>query len=217
MASRTVEAPCPPEAGSRRRDKEATKAALLAAGVQVFAERGCDAATTREVAQVAGVNEQLIQRYFGGKSGLLLAIIGRFGEEEQRCCALPPPCAGVEAEIRGFLEYQLARACEIGDFTRVALQRSLCDPAVAREIGRHFAETRLPLLRQRLDALRAQKLIDPEVDLEAAATALASLSFGLGFVDQLVFGADCNQLRRVVRHVARTYARGLAPKPPQPD
>jgi AcrR family transcriptional regulator len=214
MASSMVdEADYPAGIGGRRRDKEATKAALLAAGVQVFAERGYDAATTREVAQAAGVNEQLIQRYFGGKAGLLLAIIGRFGAEEQRCCALPPPGKGVEAEIAGFLEYQLRRACEIGDFTRVALQRSLCDPDVAREIGRHFAGTRVPLLRQRLAALRAQGLIEPGADLEAAATALASLSFGLSFVDQLVFGADCEQLRRVIRHVARTYARGLAPAP----
>lgn len=211
MASRTIEATAPPEAAGRRRDKEATKAALLAAAVQVFAERGYDAATTREVAQTAGVNEQLIQRYFGGKSGLLLAIIGRFGEEEQRCRALPPPCGGVEAEIRGFFEYQLRRACEIGDFTKVALHRALCDAAVAEEIGRHFAETRVPLLRQRLGALREQGLIDPQADLEAAATALASLSFGLAFVDQLVFRADCEQLAQVVRHVARTYARGLAP------
>ena len=214
MASRTADVPCPPDAGGRRRDREATKAALLAAAVQVFAERGYDAATTREVAQAAGVNEQLIQRYFGGKAGLLLAVIGRFGEEEQRCCALPPPSGGVEAEIRGFLEYQLRRACEIGDFTKVALHRSLCDAEVAHEIGRHFAETRVPLLRQRLDALRAQGLIDTDADLEAAATALASLSFGLAFVDQLVFGADCAQLRRVIRHVARTYARGLVPPAP---
>ena len=201
----------------RRRDGGATRRrprqALLAAGVQVFAERGYDAATTREVAQAAGVNEQLIQRYFGGKSGLLLAIIERFGEEEQRSCSLPPPCAGVEAEIRGFLDHQLERACATGDFTKVALHRSLCDPEVAREIGRHFAETRVPLLRQRLGALRERGLIDRDADLEAAATALSSLSFGLAFVDQLVFGADCEQLKRVTRHVARTYARGLAPRP----
>jgi hypothetical protein len=49
-------------------------------------------------------------------------------------------------------------------------------------------------------------------DLEAAATALSSLSFGLGFVDQLVFGADCEQLRLITRHVARVYAAGLAPQ-----
>jgi AcrR family transcriptional regulator len=203
---------CPAEVCGRRRDKEATKAALLGAGAQVFAARGYDAATTREVAQAAGVNEQLIQRYFGGKSGLLLAIIERFAEEERRCCTLPPPCEGVEAEIRGFLEYQLRRAHEIGDFTRVALHRSLCDPEVAQEIGRHFGATRVPLLRQRLAALREQGLIAADADLEAAATALASLSFGLAFVDQLIFGADCGHLRRVIGHVAQTYARGLACK-----
>jgi len=213
MANGTVPAPCPSEVAGRRRDKEATKQALLAAGVQVFALRGYDAATTREVAQAAGVNEQLIQRYFGGKAGLLLAIIERFGEEERRSCSLPPPCAGVEAEIRGFLDHQLEHACATGDFTKVALHRSLCDPQVAREIGRHFAETRVPLLRQRLSALRERGLIDRDADLEAAATALSSLSFGLSFVDQLVFGADCAQLMRVTRHVARTYARGLAPRP----
>jgi len=201
-----------PEAG-RRRDREATKQALLAAGLRVFAERGYDAATTREVAQAAGVNEQLIQRYFGGKEGLLLAIIERFGEQERQCCAMPPPCASLEAEIQGFLDYQLEHACEIGDVTKVALHRSLCDPQMAREIGRQFSQTRVPLLRQRLEALHERGLVDRGADLEVAATALSSLSFGLAFVDQLVFGADCDRLRRVTRHVAKVYAAGLAPRP----
>jgi AcrR family transcriptional regulator len=202
-----------PEAG-RRRDKEATRQALLAAAVEVFAERGYDAATTRAVAQAAGVNEQLIQRYFGGKAGLLLAIIERFGEQERGCCSLPPACTSVEAEVRGFLEYQLEHAAAVGKISKVALYRSLYDPEVACAIGRQFAETRVALLRQRLSALQARGLIDPEADLEAAATALASLSFGLAFVDQLVFGADCARLRRVARHVARVYAAGLAPPRP---
>ena len=209
-------APAANSGTGRRRDKEATKQALLAAGLQVFAQRGYDAATTREVAQTAGVNEQLIQRYFGGKAGLLLAIIERFGEEERRCCAMPPACGGVEAEIRGFLDFQLDHACEVGDFLKVALHRSLCDADVAREIGRQFAETRAPLLHQRLEALRARQLIDAGADLDAAATALASLSFGLAFIDQLVFGADCARLRRVTDHVAKVYAAGLAPQPGLP-
>jgi AcrR family transcriptional regulator len=216
MAGETVSqearADGPREGRPRRRDKEATKRALLAAGVQVFAERGYDAATTREVAQAAEVNEQLIQRYFGGKGGLLLAIIERFGEEERRSCALPPPCDCVEAEIQGFLDFQLEHASAIGDFSKVALHRSLCDPEVACEIGRQFADARVPLLRQRLEALREQGLIDGNADLEAAATALSSLSFGLAFIDQLVFGADCERLRRVTRHVAQVYAAGLAPQ-----
>src|SRR5919106_1763960 len=103
------------EAGGRRRDREVTKQALLAAGLRVFAERCYDAATTREVAQAAGVNEQLIQRYFGGKEGLLVAVIERYGEEERRSCSMPPACGSVEAEVRGFLDFQLEHACAVGD------------------------------------------------------------------------------------------------------
>src|SRR5690606_8707988 len=157
--------------------------------------------------------EQLIQRYFGGKEGLLLTLIQQFGQREhQSCSAQPPPCGSVEGEILGFLKFQLEHARAQGNLSKVALQRSLCDPRVGREIGRQFAETRIPLLRRRLEALRARGLIDKDADLEAAATALSSLSFGLAFVDQLVFGADCARLRRVTRHVARVYALGLAPR-----
>ena len=50
------------------------------------------------------------------------------------------------------------------------------------------------------------------LDLEAAATALSSLSFGLASVDQLVFGANCERLKRVTRDVTRVYVAGLAQK-----
>jgi AcrR family transcriptional regulator len=212
MGQRTMPETAVETEATRRRDREATREALLTAAVEVFAEHGYDAATTRAVARAAGVNEQLIQRYFGGKAGLLLAIIERFGEEERRCCGLPPPCASLEDEIRGFLEHQLEHVAALGNLFKVALYRSLCDPEVACAIGRQFAETRVALLQRRLEALRERGLIDPGANLEVTATALASLSFGLAFVEQLVFGADCARLRRVAREVARIYAAGLKPQ-----
>ena len=174
---------------------------------------GYDAATTREVAQAAGVNEQLIQRYFGGKAGLLLAIIERFGEEERRCCALPPPMRRRRGRDPRLPRVPAASApARSATSRRVALHRSLCDPEVAREIGRHFAETRVPLLRQRLAALREQRPDRPPMPTwRRPRPRWRRLSFGLAFVDQLIFGADCEQLRQVIGHVAQTYARGLAP------
>lgn len=59
----------------RARDAEATRLALLKAAQRRFAVLGYDRTTTREVADDAGVNPALINRYFGGKEGLFQAVL----------------------------------------------------------------------------------------------------------------------------------------------
>jgi len=196
----------------RRRDREATATALLDAGRRVFAERGFDAATTREIAAQAGVNEQLIQRYFGGKAGLLLAVVERYGREEGQGCPLPPTGNCVETEIATFLCRQAEHTWRCREFTKVMLGRALIDPAIAAEMGRTLSESRIPCLLSRLEALRGKGLIDPEADLPNVAAGVATLSFGLGFLDQVVFGEGSERVCAVARSVAATIARGLAPK-----
>lgn len=56
------------------RNPEATRNALLAAGLECFAERGFAGSTTQEIAMIAGVNKALISYHFGGKQGLLDAL-----------------------------------------------------------------------------------------------------------------------------------------------
>lgn len=48
---------------------------LLAAAQELFAERGYERTTTRDVAERAGVDATLIARYFGSKAGLYLAAL----------------------------------------------------------------------------------------------------------------------------------------------
>ena len=59
----------------KKRDQKGTKAKLLKAALDIFSKEGYDAATTRSIAKKAGVNESLIHRYFGSKSGLFVALI----------------------------------------------------------------------------------------------------------------------------------------------
>jgi AcrR family transcriptional regulator len=56
------------------RDPDATRAALLAAGEGLFAERGFTGATIDRIARRAGVNKAMISYHFGGKTGLYEAI-----------------------------------------------------------------------------------------------------------------------------------------------
>jgi AcrR family transcriptional regulator len=59
------------EEGRREASKKATAAALRDAAARLFAERGYDATTVRDVASAAGVTERTFYRYFGGKEGLV--------------------------------------------------------------------------------------------------------------------------------------------------
>ena len=60
---------------SRTRDRAGKKQALIVAALKLFASKGFDATTTREIAASAGCAEGLIHRYFNGKAGLLPALM----------------------------------------------------------------------------------------------------------------------------------------------
>ena len=63
------------------RNASQTRAKIAAAAVQVFAERGYEGATTRQIAAAAGVNQGLITYYFQSKERLWKeAVSGMFGE-----------------------------------------------------------------------------------------------------------------------------------------
>src|SRR5215472_5696881 len=59
----------------RRRDPDASRAAILAAAREVFTERGYARATIREIARRAGVTHGLVMRHFGSKERLLLLAL----------------------------------------------------------------------------------------------------------------------------------------------
>src|SRR5262245_65369553 len=59
----------------RRRDPEATRRALLAAGTRLFAERGYDGVPVSAIADRAAVNKAMFSQRFGGQRELDRAIV----------------------------------------------------------------------------------------------------------------------------------------------
>ncbi len=57
------------------RQAEATRRALLAAGIDAFAEHGYEAASVRDITAKAEVNQGAITYHFGGKEGLYRAVL----------------------------------------------------------------------------------------------------------------------------------------------
>jgi AcrR family transcriptional regulator len=69
---------------ARRRDAVRTRKALLDAASRRFAQDGYASTTVRDIAEDAGVNVALINRYFGSKEGLFEACLVSLVEESRQ-------------------------------------------------------------------------------------------------------------------------------------
>jgi AcrR family transcriptional regulator len=194
----------------RTHDREGRCLALIDAANAVFAERGYDAATTRQIAERAGCAEGLIHRYFSGKRGLLLAILETkavhiVDEFESEL----PDRESVLDEITNILVRDLDLFWERRDFMRVSVSQATIDPEVGRTISADINNQRVRLTLAKLRRHQQAGRIRAETDIEAIAHAISSLGFSVGFIFQACFGEDRALARRIVTEAASAISEGI--------
>jgi AcrR family transcriptional regulator len=196
----------------RKRDRQATETRLFQAGVEVMSALGYEAATTKRIAAAAGVNEQLLTRYFGGKAGLLAAVLRSYTKTEllRERSARPQPTGLLRDELIGFLS-EADFAADREPFARLALSRAVVDAEVADALDDLRQGCYLPLLLERLREHRARGNIAADADLELMAELLVHLRLGLAAYGRLLFGLDSPRLARIIAAGAEAIAAGLAP------
>ncbi|CAM5243349.1 MULTISPECIES: TetR/AcrR family transcriptional regulator [Streptomyces] len=147
-----AEAPESP-AGERRRDAAATRRRLLDAARDLFAERGYEGATVREIAERAGANQALLFRYFGSKQGLLTEVVAQGGLEQFRATA---PEELFETALRSMLTSSAAgtadRSLEV--YLR-SIGRGDDASGTLRELGERYQRALAELSGAKDGALRA--------------------------------------------------------------
>lgn len=204
------EEPVPP-ASPRRRDRAKTEAALIDAAQTEFSLRGFKATTTRAIAARAGCSEGLIQNYFGGKDGLLMAVM-RAGAEAQAGLLEGgffdrPRAASAETEMHDLLAFIVGGMRRLAPRLRILLDRVLLDAAFARR----FAEEtpRRALVAAVAGRLRREWPGTPDPD--RTADAIVSFGFELGFVYPELLGRDPQQVDALAAHYAALLAPALRP------
>jgi AcrR family transcriptional regulator len=198
-----------------KRDKELRRQAFIDAATAVFAQRGYDAATTREIAERAGCAEGLIHRYFNGKRGLLLAILeARGGQVQEDFVAALPDRSTLREEIKTILLWHLETMWERRDFMRVAVSQAAIDSEVGRTINQGAHNERVRLIKEKLRRHQREGRVRPGVDLEAIAQAIAGLGFALGFSLQVSLGQDRRLARRIAIESAAEISHGISRRSP---
>lgn len=106
--------------GGDRPAAEPARERILRAAVKEFGAKGYAGARTAGIAARAGVNQQLISYYFGGKRGLLEELRRRWARTE---ATLAPPDAGFAESLAAYLDATLERP----DWARLVIWQALGD------------------------------------------------------------------------------------------
>jgi AcrR family transcriptional regulator len=158
----------------------ARRAQILDAATRVFAEKGLHRATIRDVARAAGVADGTIYNYFDNKDALLIGILERVNESQQRATDIA--AAGdtdPETFIRSYTAHRLAHLSTSNlDVLRVIVSELLVNPTlaqayVAKVVAPTFTVGEQPFLAwQELGAVQTP---DPQL----ATRAMAGMVLGL--------------------------------------
>src|SRR5512146_915535 len=124
------------------------RATIRNAALRLFADRGADAVTVREIAAQAGVSPALVVHHFGSKDGLRAEVDAFAARAFDAIFEAMPPDELVElltgGAAKGSLAEAFARGFAPGSPLPAYLRRLLLtnDPAGAALFGRWFATTR---------------------------------------------------------------------------
>jgi AcrR family transcriptional regulator len=134
-----------------------TRRRLLDAAGEVFAEKGFQAATVREICSRAGANVAAVNYYFGDKQRLYVEVV-HFAHQEDEEQPLPewPPGTPAAEKLRDFVAQMLANlhSEHVPAWGRRLMMREMAEPTEACiALMDAFVRPRAELLQRILDEL----------------------------------------------------------------
>ncbi len=199
--------------GSAARNRAATEEKLLKAGLDVFSRHGYDGASVKQIAEASGSNVSLINRYFGGKEGLLLTLVKRLVVDKQEGELGYPPQPTLKAEIFEYLRYRLTVDAANDKLIRILVSRVMTDQTFRRDVMQVVSGEADANFRARLETLRENGRIAAETDIDQVFMAVSNLSFSANVLGHLVMGRTRSELLTLFEHFSSVYAAGLARTP----
>jgi AcrR family transcriptional regulator len=180
---------------------ESSRMKILSAAQRVYAEHGFRGATTRRIAEMAGVNEVTLFRIFGGKDALLEEAV-RPNATRREVAVLTSEPADPEAELTAWVSAQLTFLRERRSLIRKAMSEIEERPQFVACI-REGPECAHLALSNYLAALVDRGWIDHSPDLGAAIAMLMGAVFGDAMGREMI----PENYPSPIEHAAGAYAR----------
>lgn len=196
----------------------ARRRAILDAARRVFQERGFERATLGDVIALSGGSRTTLHETFGGKEGLLEAVLedaaARFWEELAGLCL---DGMGPEEALAAFARHLVGMLTAPGgaELYRLMVAEGYRHPRLAEAFLRHGPErgaAKLGAWLAEQDAEGVLRVPDPD----SAARAFLAMVQGHLFVERLMFPdrpSRPGEVDAFVGAAVRTFMAGVAPRP----
>lgn len=189
-----------------RKNRSLTEAKLIDSAELVFSQVGFEGATTRMIAQKAGTNLSLINRYFDGKYGLLIALIKKKSERFTIVELGYPKQNRIDAELVCYCEFLLSIYVEEINLLKVCLSQFLSDPKFLKKYRATLLSTNFnPEIVERLQNLTRKEDI-PRILLDIDLFVL-----GLILRKYLIEGSSTEETHLLCKEFIVRYSQHLIP------
>jgi AcrR family transcriptional regulator len=186
---------------------------ILDAATQVFAEKGFHRATVHDVAKAAGIASGTIYTYFDNKTGLLLGILDRLNQTQQRAEDFEQAAKDdFQGWVRDYIRQRYAAVAQQGyEVFQVLLSELLVDKELRRLYFQQIVKPTYELAERFFQEWQAGGAIQP-VDPALATRVIAGAFLGsiiLRLMDDIELQAKWDELPDVV---AEIILNGLVPR-----
>jgi AcrR family transcriptional regulator len=191
----------------RRRSGKEVEAEVIAAAVKLFAERGFEGTTMREVAVRSGIHEPTLYRHYPSKDALFdAAILSKFDEELLAVFAGPTtPVPTEEDGLVPVFEPVLDFFSRYRRIVLVVVERCMYandteSDVVKRVVGQ--AETLIDTTAPMIEEYVTQHTAATKEEAPAIASLMLSLALGLAFLEPMLprmhFGLSSDDLKHQI-------------------
>lgn len=194
----------------KKRNGITSKQRLVNAAIEIFSKIGFDAGTTREIAEKAGVNNSLIQRYYGGKIGLLLAMFKDFRSSLSET-SLAPADASLEKVLETFFEGRLKFAREHRKLIKILLSQGIINPIFRKKISA-LSDINNEKLVERIRELQSRGLVKANIDCDKIGRFLNILPLSLILLTEVISSVDPEYAEEFVPTAVDLISSGLKKK-----
>jgi AcrR family transcriptional regulator len=158
---------------------DARRSQILDAATAVFAEKGFHGATIRQIARQAGIADGTIYIYFKNKTELLLGILHRLNESEQRPADLArTPQDDFRGFVAGYIRHRMNVLAENLQAFRAILPDVLASADLRRQYLAEVVEPTFDLAEPVFKQWIAAGALKP-VDVALALRAVSGLVLGV--------------------------------------